>query len=216
MTIPRHARAVAAALALALAAAGPGPARAQEALSQEDALRAVEEAELRERIVTALAIAESVRLRGRTILVAMSEIGRVRRRVERLDPTSERRAEFEERLARLEERRAEMDAELDDEFLVYLEIVSELAGGAWSRIDRVGGQVLESLEERRIERLQQLYPIVRGHIEEFHRAGAVTRAVTGRWRREIDDTYDLRRERLRAAPPPEPSLAEPEESEEDI
>lgn len=205
MRITRRLAALAAALALLVAQ--PLPAQAPATL--EEARLAVEEADLRARIVTALAVAESIRLRGRTVLVAMSEIGRVRRRVEQLDVQSENRAEFENRLTKLESRRAELDAELDAEFESYLELVSELASALWSRIDRVGGAVEQDLASRRIERLRELAPVVHGHIEEFNRLKSVTRAVTERWRREIDDTYDMRQERLRAAPPPEPSLTNP-------
>ena len=207
----------AAVLGLALAALlAPMPGSAQQANGEmsEVARLAVEEAELRERMMTALVIAESVRLRGRTILVAMSEISRVRRSVSRLSPDSERRAEFESRLARLEARRKELDAEVDREFLSYLEIISELAGDLWARLDRVGDDVATGLEERRLSRLRELYPLVHRHIEEFHKAETVTRGMTRRWRAEIDDTYDLRLEkRMRE---PEPFIDDEGKSEEDI
>lgn len=207
--------AVLAALAAPLALSGPATAQSRANLSAEEALLALEEAELRERLMTALAVAESVRLRGRTILVAMSEIGRVRRRVEKIDPTSERRAEFEQRLQRLEQRRIELDGEVDAEFQSYIVLVSELSDGLWSRIDRVGQGLLLSLDERRLSRLAQLYPVVMAHVEEFNRAQSVTRGVTQRWRREIDDTFEMRQERLRSLPP-EPALGNSDEKEEDI
>ncbi len=203
-------------LGLALAAAALAPPPEARAQGLQQALLAVEEAELREKMMTALAVAESVRLRGRTILVAMSEIARVRRRLEKIDPTSKNRATFEERLRRVELRRAELDREVDEEFLVYLELVSEIAGEIWSRIDRVGDGLSQNLADRRLAQLGKLYPVVKAHIEEFNKADTVTSAVTDRWRREIDDTYEMRQERLRAAPPPEPSLANPEDTEEDI
>ena len=58
------------------------------------------EAELRERMMTALMIAQSVRLRGRTILVAMSQISHIRRIIDQLDPLSKNRPSYEERLRR--------------------------------------------------------------------------------------------------------------------
>ncbi len=197
-------------------AAAPAPAQQSQALTADQAILALEEAELRERLVTALAVAESIRLRGRTILVAMSEIGRVRRRVQRIDPASERRAEFEARLRRLEERRIELDAEVDEEFRTYLVLVSEIAGSLWTRVDRVGQGLSESLAERRLSRLHELYPVVRSHVQEFASAETVTRAATDRWRREIDDTYDMRQERLSRARRAEPDVTNQDDSEEDI
>ncbi|GMG85338.1 hypothetical protein LNKW23_45580 [Paralimibaculum aggregatum] len=215
MVLKRLSAALSAVALLGLAALALPPARAQ-AQSTEQAMLAVEEAELRERLMTALAVAESVRLRGRTILVAMSEIGRVRRRVDKIDPTSERRAEFEARLKKLELRRIELDGEVDTEFQSYIVLIAEISEELWSRIDRVGDGLARDLAERRLSRLAQLYPVVKRHIEEFNKARSVTQAVTERWRREVDDTYEMRQERLRAAPPPEPSLADPDEKEEDI
>jgi len=204
-------------LLLAVLAAAPAAPRAEEPPLTGDAARlAIEEAELRERMITALAIAESVRLRGRTILVAMTEIARVRRSVDKLAPDSDRRAGFEARLDRLEARRRALDAEVDREFLSYLEIVSELAGDLWPRLERVGSQVAAGLAERRLSRLADLYPVVAGHIAEFHRAETVTRGMTGRWRAEIDDSYYLRLEKRQSAPPPEPSVSGEGKKEEDI
>jgi len=184
-------------------------------MSPDEARLAVEEAELRERMITALAIAESVRLRGRTILVAMTEISRVRRSVQKLPPLSDERAAFEARLRRLEQRRIALDREVTEEFESYLAIVSELASDLWPRLNRVGDQVAEGLKERRLARLLKLYPLLHSHIEEYNRLGSVTRGITERWRAEIDDTYLLRREKLDSGPPPEPSVTEPNEQEEE-
>ncbi|MGF1500891.1 MAG: hypothetical protein ACFBSD_03665 [Paracoccaceae bacterium] len=201
--------------AAAQAPAASRPAPGVEA-APGDARLAVEEAELRERLITALAIAESVRLRGRTILVAFSEYGRVRERIDRLGPTSERRVEYEARLAKLERRLVALDLEVDEEFNAYLEIVSELAGNLWSRLDRVGDAVAEDLKARRLARLHQIYPLVKAHIEEFHRAERVTRGMIDRWRAELDDTYRKRLELRSAPPPPEPSVTAPDKKKEDI
>ncbi|MGF1445032.1 MAG: hypothetical protein ACFBRM_02395 [Pikeienuella sp.] len=211
-----HALLTAVAFGFALGVTLPAASQSRAPGNIQQALLAVEEAELRERIMTTLAVAESVRLRGRTILVAMSEIGRVRRRLEKIDPTSPNRAAFEERLRKVEQRRVELDREVDEEFLSYLELVSEIAGEVWTRVDRVGDELSAGLAERRLAQLVKLYPVVRSHIQEFNQAETVTRAITDRWRREVDDTYEMRQQRLRAAPPPEPSLANPVETEEDI
>ena len=202
---------------LAVLLAGALPARAEEEpLTGEAARLAIEEAELRERMITALAIGESVRLRGRTILVAILEIQRVARSVAKLSPGSESRRDYEQRLAALRERLRALDAEVDREWLSYLEIVSELAGDLWPRLERVGTEVAAGLAERRLSRLADLYPVVAGHIEEFHRAETVTQGMTTRWRAEIDDSYYLRLEKREGLAPPEPSVSDEGKTEEDI
>lgn len=177
---------------------------------------AAEEARLRERIVLALAVAESVRLRGRTILVAMSEIERVRARIATLAPDSGRRAEFDQRLAALEARRVELDREVDEEFLSYVTLVSDLAAVLFTRVNRVGDSVHAELEGLAMRRLTDLYPLLSEHIEEFNRDGGVGREATDRWRREIDDTYEMRRARAGGTVPSEPAVGAGETTEKDI
>lgn len=204
-------------LIVLLALAPLSPAMAQSnATTTEEALLAVEEAELRERMMTALMIAQSVRLRGRTILVAMSQISHIRRIIDQLDPLSKNRPSYEERLRRLEVRRAELEDEVGREWEAYLEIVSTLAGDLWPRISRAGDQIADGLEERRLPLLAKLYPVMKTHLEEFNKSETVTRGMTERWRSEVDDTYLLRLEKLQGgAPASEPDL-DSGKKEEDI
>ena len=208
-------------LALPAGAQPPEPVPAPQAngngngKAAGDALLALEEAELRERMVTALAIAESVRMRGRTILVAMSEIARVRRSIEKLNPYSERRRELEDRLALQERRRAELEDEVERMFDEYLRLVATVATDLWPRLRRVSGRLGEDLARRQLGQLSELYPVMRGHVEEYNRTGAenVTQGMTERWRREIDDTWERRLDRLEEAPAPAapaPSLPAPQ------
>lgn len=188
------------------------PALAEEPAPPQDpeltaALLAIEEAELRERMITALAIAEGVRLRGRTILVAISELDRVQRALTQLSPTDPARAALEARVARLEGRRAEISGVVDREFDSYVAVVTEIAGELWPRLRRVGRQLEEDLEGRRLDRLGALLPLLRAHVGELNRTGGLPAEALGRWRTEIDDSYALRKRRLDERLAPEPEIA---------
>ncbi|MGF1658879.1 MAG: hypothetical protein ACFCUS_05580 [Rubrimonas sp.] len=186
--------------------------RSQEAAA---ALLALEEAELRERMVTALAIAEGLRLRGRTVLVAMTEIDRVRAALREFSPTDPERAPLEARLNVLETRRIEVGRIVDEEFEAYLAIVAELASDLWPRLRRVGGDLEADLRDRRLSRLGELMPILRAHVEEMNRDGALDAEAAMRWRREVDDSYAFREERLRRRAAPEAPIAPPSASKPD-
>lgn len=158
------------------------------------ALLAIEEAELRERMVTALAIAEGVRLKGRTVLVALSELRRVRRVLSELSPTDPRRRRLETRIDALEAKRRAVGEEVDREFRGYLDIVGEISTDLWPRLDRVGGVLEKTLTDRRLENLTELLPLMRGHVEELNREGSLSTDAAERWRREVDDTFETRRD----------------------
>ncbi|MGF1554553.1 MAG: hypothetical protein ACFBWO_18925 [Paracoccaceae bacterium] len=188
-------------LALSLLAPYTGPAQStDEAPAPGDeaaaARLAVEEAELRERMITALAVAEGVRLKGRTVLVALTELRRVRRTLSELSPTDPERRALERRLDRLEGRRRAVTEELDREFATYLEIVAEISTDLYPRLNRVGEALGEALLSRRLENLSDLLPITRAHIVELNREGDLSAAALQAWREEIDDTYAKRREIL--------------------
>ena len=206
-----------AALALVGASFLAGQAVSEGARSQEAAaaLLALEEAELRERMVTALAIAEGLRLRGRTVLVAMTEIDRVRAALREFSPADPERAPLEARLNVLETRRIEVGRIVDEEFEAYLAIVAELASDLWPRLRRVGGDLEADLRDRRLSRLGELMPLLRAHVEEMNRAGALDADAAMRWRREVDDSYAFREERLRRRAAPEAPIAPPPASKPD-
>lgn len=194
----------------------PPSARPPEAPHSDAAaaLLAVEEAELRERMVTALAIAEGLRLRGRTVLVAMSEIDRVRAALKEMSPVAPERGALEARLDVLETRRIDVSRAVDEEFEAYLAVVGELASDLWPRLRRVGGELEADLRERRLSRLGDLMPLLRAHVEEMNKAGRLDADAAGRWRREVDDSFALREERLRRRNDPEPPVG-PETSKPD-
>ena len=192
---------------------------AQSARSNDAAaaLLALEEAELRERMVTGLAIAEGLRLRGRTVLVAITEIDRVHAALTDLDPTDPERTRLARRLETLEHRRVEVSAGLDLEFRAYIEVVSEISSGLWPRLRRVGGELEDELRSRNLSRLGELMPLLRAHVEEFNRDGALSAEASQRWRREIDDSFALREERLRRRLDPERPVVDGDaETDQDI
>lgn len=186
-----------------------GQAVSQNERSEEAAaaLLALEEAELRERMVTALAVAEGLRLRGRTVLVAMTEIDRVRAALREFSPADPERAPLEARLNVLETRRIEVGKVVDEEFEVYLAVVAELSSDLWPRLRRVGGDLETDLRERRLSRLGEMMPLLRAHVEEMNRTGALDAETALRWRREVDDSYAFREERLRRRAAPEAPIA---------
>ncbi|MEM1342973.1 MAG: hypothetical protein AAGI34_00170 [Pseudomonadota bacterium] len=159
------------------------------------ALLAIEEAELRERMITALAVAEGLRLRGRTVLVALTELTRVRRALADLSPTDPRRSALEARLTSLEQRQDEVSAVVEDEFRSYVGIVSDISTDLWPRLRRVGADLEADLLARNLERLNDLLPLLQTHVEEMNRSENLAPDALERWRTEIDDTYDLRRQR---------------------
>ncbi|MEO0819729.1 MAG: hypothetical protein AAF074_04790 [Pseudomonadota bacterium] len=172
------------------------------------ALLAVEEAELRERMITALAIAEGVRLRGRTVLVAMSELARVRRAIAGLSAADPNRPKLQARIDALENRRIAVSAIVDQEFDTYVEVVGEIAVELWPRLRRVSNALAEDLETRRLGKLGEMLPLLRAHVEEMNRAGGITSEALLRWRSDVDDTFDRRRDRLRDRKSPETAIPE--------
>lgn len=167
------------------------------------ALLALEEAELRERMITALALAENLRLRGRTVLVAINEINRVRRAIRDLGPFDPDRARLEKRVEQLDRRRKQVTDLVDAEFEKYLALVAELGGDLWPRLTRVGSQLHQDLEDRGLERLSGLFPILREHVEQFNRSGSASAQQIIEWRRMVDDTYRMRQKKLRDGFEPE-------------
>lgn len=181
------------------------------------AMLAVEEAELRERMITALAVAEGLRLRGRTILIAMSEIERVRRTLRDVSPLDAERSRLGARLEVLEERRRKVSALVDQEFKAYLEIVGEIADDLWPRLRRVGGDLDADLESRRLDQLRELLPMLRAHAEQLNRQGSLSQTDAQEWRQAIDDTYELREDKLRQRNERElPPLEDSEPKEEEV
>lgn len=185
------------ALVLALLTALIPVAPRAESAGDIDARLAVEEAEVRDRIVTALAIAQGLRLRGRTIMIAIQEIERAKRSLRDISPTDPDREKLEARLALLIERRKRVDQELDAEFDAYLELIGELSSTLWPRLRRVGENLVSELEERDLGRLANLLPIVRAHAEYLNRQGSLGLETMEQWRNEIDDSRQMRENRMK-------------------
>lgn len=182
---------------IAVHAAQHGASPASETEQQlSRALLAMEEAELRERMLALLILSDSIRLRGRALLVAIGELHRVRRSLAAMDSTDPSKLRLENRLLKLETRRREVETTLDQEFQNYVTGVSELGNDLWPRLRRVGEQFPDLLRRRNLTRLERYLPVLQRHIEEFNRSSAVNASALIEWRRTLDDTFIERRNRL--------------------
>jgi hypothetical protein len=189
---------LAAVLAFPVAAGADDTATKQP---QDAASLAFEEAELRERLMTALAVADGVRTQGRTLYVAMAETERLLQVLTRLDPADPGHREYTARLGELVRRQEAMAEGLDQDFAVYVGIVEDLARTIRPRLQRIGEALATRLADLGLTRLQTLQPLLQQHVEELNRSRVLTATIRERWLAEIDDSRVQRDERFRRERP---------------
>jgi hypothetical protein len=197
-----HRRIVAALLAGLLASPIAAATAEDDKEPRDAASLAFEEAELRERLMTALAVADGVRTQGRTLYVAMAETERLVQVLTRLDPADPAQRDYAERLGELIRRQEAMAAALDRDFATYVGIVEDLARTIRPRLKRIGETLATKLADLGLTRLQALQPLLQQHVEELNRSRVLTASIRERWLAEIDDSRARRDERFHHRRPP--------------
>ena len=171
--------------------------------SEPPAALALDEAEVRERMMTAVAIANGIRTQGRALFLARHQTRTVEGHLRALPPVDSRRADYEKRLAALVARQQELDATIDRDFDAYLRILEEILKRPRVRVRRIGEQLAKDLGARQLDALATLLTLLRSHLEEGAQGGILGAEKPRKWLEAIDETRAQRRERFdKNLPPP--------------